>query len=788
MPGHYDHKKFYDGYKPGQSDFDTLHNNIRSAFARIQRTIVGSGALQKLTVEAQTPASLFVGIAPCDLIAPDGFSFGWESTQLVNCSQSTHGSVLGSTAPLTNGAKRYIVLAGAYKTAESDQRIDAHGNSIFFNQDSSFEIRVYQTNDVAIADDKFDSVTLDTLLNSIRTANAIPMVVIERDFGQTAIQQSDIYVLVQYVGVDEGNLESEARAVRRHHAYGGIPAVQNDTGTVAANATSVPGAGGRLSVTGGEIVSMNWLDPVLDEIKTITVTVPAKIIDFANPNTKYMVRMKVGNDRIPVIYSGTGEFGLDPDISPTGTGNEGGSELGFRATMMDIPLFQVETGLTGTIPTVTAIVNNAAARLAAVENTQNQTSASAGVVADDLNDYIDNPTKQGDILWGGGIGNLLAGASQAQATVYPGAAHFIERGLGSFVNRRVITWNASNLTFSADGEYIIYVNQSGQVVRNLIDVHNTATLNCPPYCIPVGFVKVETITGNKTITRYLSFGPESRALDSLDWFCGASPNDTKIFTPGGAMITNVGRKVVTPHISNMSIASHWIEGAAQTIAGNAQELRYMYLVPVPSNDPFSVPADTQILCRIKFSASPPTKSGLHPTELIAGRRIPYFGAVLCTGNADVKVLGGPYPMRLKGRVYLTPSSGYHQNSDTIIGSPPTISAVGIDFTDAQQPKVAKVLWYSLSRDGSEQVYTGAGARITYGAGGEVAAEWPPMGNTTSGNDYLQKGEAIPVLNKINGASHVALRAANLVTNDKIVLEGWEEDLMHPFSDIPVTIS
>jgi hypothetical protein len=801
---HFDERRWFDGYKPNQADFDGRQDEIESAVTRIQKTYGGPGALSPVTAAGQAPASMYVGIGALTANDMNGRCFGFDSTQLVDCSVSTAGSLIGSTAPASSGNKRYIVIAGKHIFVNSDPRVDKHGNTIQFQKNSSFELVVYQTGDVATADNKYQSSTLDTLVAAIKSDGRLPLVVAERAFGATTLSTSNLYIIAEYV-TPEGSHPSNSKAVSVHLAHSALPSVHTANAIVAYSLGTSSGTAGTVTITGGEKVSIGWNDPVNDEIKMITVTVPNIVLTLTTANKNYIVRMKLDQDRTPVvylaqIYSGTGNYGdnSDPDANQYGTSQSGATTAGFRPTILDIPLLQVNGGALNTTPSAIPIPVAAVTRLNALEATFATTSTTIGVVRTDVDRLLASRMEFREILWGGQI-SLQGSGSTISFKVEAGAALFSDEIGGS--NQRIIQWSNTTLSGVAvtNSEYILQITYSGvlSLVTGGAFGDGTAT-NYSGESVPLCWMNVRTLGGQKSIVQTLWFGNRLWSDKPIDWYALSSNeggNELVLAVAGGIHRYPGGRKIVLPQNVGLDVAACWVSGSVENIVGGGGStlgMRYMYLVPVRSAGVAPTPADKGIICRVKLSSAAPNAHGFHPDSADSGLYYPFFGSLPCRQIAatdpSIKLLQTQL-RRTNGWVWYDNNIN---NSDSIImnqafgdANPKTST-----LSSAQLPLTAKEIIARPYSIGLDNTVTVSVQNLVEGSAvGLVSSHVYPTTkfSTTiipaSGPDiHHLRGVKELAVNTLSDVQFKCNRGGSVTAGDAgIALIGYREDLCNPYS-------
>ena len=355
-----DKQTYGKGFPMQRSDMDELQLNVVGAVHRIQKQMVGHGSVLSVpSIVLEDPLTLNVKIGTAALIDGNGKAIAWNGVQTVSCSASTHGSV-GSTAPNAIGSIRYIVVAAKHKFLDQEAKVDAEGVPYFWKQISSYELRVYQTGDIAAPDDALVSNTLKTLLSSIKNDDAAEPIVVVRRAQGASVLDNWMWVVLARIFLDGGNTTTQ-EVSRRIDLFSALPVIANDSGTVVVNPTAVPGNGGSVTIVGGEKVQIGWLDYTHTDIAgsypmRIEVTVPAGVLATTVTNSVYMLRMYIDErTRQPILYvsNNTAGYLKDTDWGLLTHGTPAAANAGSRPTLIDIPLAEIKTGNSGVAPTVT---------------------------------------------------------------------------------------------------------------------------------------------------------------------------------------------------------------------------------------------------------------------------------------------------------------------------------------------------------------------------------------------------------------------------------------------------
>ena len=358
--------KFFRGLKPEPVDFLNLLEPVKEALARVQKRFASEDArpmaIPAITLPGAFQVVISAGTSGNAGVAADGYSVDWDLDLIFDATVATAGDSIGSTAPGT-GAKRYVVLAVRHKVVGSDPRTDKEGKTVYYDQTSTTQKLVYQTAaDNLLLDDYTNNAALIALVDSITADGSIPLAICEYKDGASDFLVQDVHPNQRAI-YTAGGPASEADTHREFFGYTVLATVMTVDGKVSANPITVQGAPGRVDISGGETVMLTIpeLGPTGEfrKTRTIRTIVPATSLNFLVENEQYVVRAKWNEGAQSLeVYQGTGDYPNDSVISqPFQEGSSGGSNQGFRRTLVDLPLAQVNTGLNGSQPTIQLLQN-----------------------------------------------------------------------------------------------------------------------------------------------------------------------------------------------------------------------------------------------------------------------------------------------------------------------------------------------------------------------------------------------------------------------------------------------
>jgi hypothetical protein len=692
MSEHFDQRHWYNGFQPGQADCDQLQSFQDEAFTRIQLNYTGPGAAVPFTCSGQIPATLIIGIGAAKFIGLNGKAFGWGSSQNVDLSTATQGSTLGPTSPLNVGNKRYIVVAGRHAYVESDSRIDRTGTPVNFQKNSSFELSVWQSTDVANADDIYTSSTLSTILSTIEAAGWLPIVVGTRAYGSSQIATADLWQLCKYVRTDKDPQGADKKTAS-HLAFGTLPSVHTSDGKAPITVQSVIGLTGRVNIAAFS-ASIGWKDTRENRMKMIEVDVASMTLDLTQTNKNHIIRMKIGPDRVPTIYAafcgtGTSNFGDDAYPGISGSSQSSANSAGFRATMVDMPLAQVNTGALDGTPTLT-LINSGVQRVVDLENVIASTNAKILRIDEDFNRVFGTKREPRDLVYGGGLSQIGTGGSISMK-IAAGAVYFSENE-SDLTKQRVIKWEDSTIgPFSVTAR--MYVLEVGIDGTFYLSSYNGTSLGANR--VPIAWMRIASVSGVLAVVNYFKVPAIRENREGIvDW----KYDNGLLGIMGGIHEYSDGRKIVMPHLIDITSPSAWLGGVVQNVASGT-DFRYMYLVPPLESGAPPSPVDKGVACIVKLSNEAPSANGFHPSNADAGIYYPFFGSFPVHGSSSI-VPWKSY--RLNGWVTW---SGNRLDNDVTNGTPPfkSLTAVGTaNFTDTDVPKTATQFELEVFSESSDQ--------------------------------------------------------------------------------------
>jgi len=354
--------RFYRGLVPGPEEFADLQDGAYEAVRRVQARLVSSVGRPAHRPVVTVGAFFAVTVASNSGVTSDGLGVDWESALSFDARNATHGTSAGSTAPASL-MKRLIIIAAGHVTREVDERTDSDGLTTRYVVGSGTEARVYAlASDVDTLDTWHSVSALADLLQVVYDDGGVPLAVLERRSGTSTFSAGDVHPFdrVLYTsGLPEDELEDVREIVGRSQ----LATLIGDSASVVAVAVAVPTQPGGVQLVGGEQVAISTrrlgADGEFRRVKVVRVTIPATSLSLADPNTSYVVRMRLQEETgQPEVYIGEGTYPSDPYPGHFATGTPGGTGQGFRRTCIDMPLLAVQSGALSTTPTVEAIDNS----------------------------------------------------------------------------------------------------------------------------------------------------------------------------------------------------------------------------------------------------------------------------------------------------------------------------------------------------------------------------------------------------------------------------------------------
>ena len=364
---HLDTFTFYSGIIPDTENFSDLQDAAYSAISRIQSEFI-SGDPRTTKIPVLTLSGFTVTIPASSAVSATGISTYWDEAVSILATTATKGSLQGSIAPIAS-RKRYAVITVFNEDNLTDLQTNDIGGSSYYNVGSASNLYVYQTaSDVILSDDYTLNTELLALLETIRSDDdGVVLAICEIINGATGLLTQDVHP-AQMVMFPAGGPNSEVDEVREFFGHSTLATVLSDSGTVSAVAFVVSGTPGNIAVAGGETIMLTvpalGANSEFREVRTIKAILPAATFTFALNNESYIIRAKWNDDLKGLeVYLGTGDYPNDPNSLPFAVGTSGGTNLGYRRTLMDLPILSIATGSDGTLPVISHIANNALAEL-----------------------------------------------------------------------------------------------------------------------------------------------------------------------------------------------------------------------------------------------------------------------------------------------------------------------------------------------------------------------------------------------------------------------------------------
>ena len=358
--------QYFKGLIPGKQEFLDLQENARDAISRIQQRFVSDDGRPR-TVPVVTipglvaPDNFQLRVANNAAIAIDGLSTDWESEIEFDCKTATHGVFVGDTTPAAT-QKKYIVCAVKHLYVEADPRVDKDLNPVFYEDQSTTELRVYATSaDFALADDFEANATLEALIDYIvNTDFAVPLVISQRRDGTAEFIVSDI-TSYQKVVYPSGSPAGDNDSIREILGWTTFASILTDNGYILpSGVNAVPGQPGSVTYAGGE--ELLFTIPELGDsgqfrgVRQVKGVMPAITVDLLADSTLHVIRVRWDEaTQAPEVYVG---YGFYPDHygssnrKPFTTGTPGGTEQGFHRTCVDMPLNTIQANALGAAPSL----------------------------------------------------------------------------------------------------------------------------------------------------------------------------------------------------------------------------------------------------------------------------------------------------------------------------------------------------------------------------------------------------------------------------------------------------
>lgn len=403
MNAHLRRRYFYNGLIPGPSDFMDFQNDNYEALKRILGRMVTDVSRILKPSTFTLPGDYVVNVGSNAGVSGSGVKVDWDSTISFDAKQSTHGSIIGSTAPAA-GQKSYIVIAVKETTTNADVRTDKFGATVYYDKQSTTQLRVYAfSTSIALADEWVVNDALGTYVaDTVITADeAVPIAILERRDGTSDFASSDVHEIERFISVS-GSMSSEFDDLRLDLGHTLLGTILNTTGTVAHSSIPVIGAPGRVVIPGGEswAMSAKQIGPPTyrwRRLRRLKGTIPVTSIDFPAESTDYTVRAKLNaiTGKIEIYYGLTGTGPALPASNPFIAGTQDMANANFWRTCVDIPLLRVVTGLNGSSPGVVPYPNHG------MVETSMLVSLIAGFTTGTINPTFNNVTIDGTLTANG---------------------------------------------------------------------------------------------------------------------------------------------------------------------------------------------------------------------------------------------------------------------------------------------------------------------------------------------------------------------------------------------------
>lgn len=357
---------FYDTLIPTSTDFNKLQGSVYDAMTRIQGEFISEGPRPD-KIPILSTSGFTVTVPAGSGISLDGVSTNWEEAISFTANTATAGNLQGTISPGVS-SKRYSLLVVKPEIGKSDLRTTNAGSEYYENT-SITKLYVYQTaTDVALSDDYSINAEVVALVSSIESDdNGVVLAICEIKNGAISLQTQDTHP-TQYVMFPAGGPVAETDQVRSFLGHSNLATVLSSGGTVALTSFAVSGAPGSVIITGGESVMLTVPDLGANKefrsVRSIEAILPAATFNPSLNNENYVIRAKWNDSSESIeVYMGTGDYPNDPNSLPFASGSSGGTNLGYRRTLVDLPLATVTTGSDGILPVVAAIPNHALSEL-----------------------------------------------------------------------------------------------------------------------------------------------------------------------------------------------------------------------------------------------------------------------------------------------------------------------------------------------------------------------------------------------------------------------------------------
>lgn len=367
----------------GDVQFDEHQTFVQAALALRALDVDGFGLISSEGSQASASGvpDLMCNVAAAKYMVPDGKMIGWNASEQIDMSIADQGTLTGPTAAQSAGNKRYVVGVGIHKFSNQVPDTDDDGNPVFSTRLSTSEFGVWMSSDVALADVWYTSTILHNLITSILAAGHVPICLGIREYGATTLDQDHLFEIYRSIQAHEKQRQHGSQLMAELIATGfSMPMVLNSSGVVAISGQAVVGQPGTVTLAGGELVAFCldgeagaqnlYKTTDLHKRRVVVRAIPQNtVLTMLAASTQYVVRAKIDPaSGLIEVYFGTGFY---PDDEKDGwnpgnnsAGSQGGTNLGYLNTWIDIAIATVTTGALGSTPTVSPIRCDHSARLA----------------------------------------------------------------------------------------------------------------------------------------------------------------------------------------------------------------------------------------------------------------------------------------------------------------------------------------------------------------------------------------------------------------------------------------
>lgn len=288
------------------------------------------------------------------------------ATRDLSLEEADSGSLTGSTVVITGaGYARYIVVTAewiglAYQDAKDENQVDVKKRI-----DDSILYRVFMG-----AESLTPTIPSGDLATALANTGAIPVAVIRREFGQTAIDTTTLYSYQQHLehvfhAIGSVNALSRGLASQSPGAFiRRLPAVPELDDTELKKILMTPTAavaGGKMVLDTGVGYYVFWLEGKLRWLKTDVAMETADL----DASSIYFLRAQVDDFGTLQLYTQKGTIpasdGAVYDSEPANLKGtpDAGTGGGFPTTPNDLLLGIIQTGVATSVPTWTPLYSGA---------------------------------------------------------------------------------------------------------------------------------------------------------------------------------------------------------------------------------------------------------------------------------------------------------------------------------------------------------------------------------------------------------------------------------------------